>query len=325
MISGAGLIGIVLFVFLPAFPETCSFLNPADRVLAVLREQEGYSQETTFVTRTTHINTKKRVIKFDFDECLEFIKDVQLWLLIIQIAIAVLVLDYIALLIPQMYIASYPSAPDCQENCNDVLSIFFYSMMPIIAGIVSSFYTSAYTDRTRDRSLVSLGGTFAGAVGFIFINLFPTNLVGYFLGVIPCIIAMMCVLPSLIAQCGDIAVSETHKTTVGATLGVFGFSFGYLLNVAFRIFVGKESSALDMILILFVVSILMSSFIKFGPTKNSNQGWDRARAPGLRRLMNDTEEANAWGIELDDSSSILKSSQMKNYDATSKFETVEIK
>ena len=327
--SGAGLVGITLFVFLPAFPETCSFLNPADRVLAVLREQEGYAQEATFVTRTTHINTKKRAVKFNFEQCLELVKDLQIWLAVLQVAITVLVLDYVGILIPQSHLLMYPTPVGCTENCQDVLSIFLFSMAPYIVAVPCSFYASKYADQTHDRSQISLGGIFMGACGFLIVTLVPNNMTGYILGAFPCTVAMICVLPCLIAQCGDIAVSETHKSTVGALIGVFGFGFGHLISTILRIFVSDQSSAMKYILILFILSLIMICYVKFGPPKSNNENWDRA--PGLRRLMNDTEEANAWGIELEDKT-ILKTSQLKSnetmqgksYETTPKFESIAI-
>ena len=320
---GAGSIGCILFIFLPAFPETCSFLNPADRILAVMREQEGYSQESTFVTRTTHINTKKRVVKFNFDEGLEMIKDINVWLSVAQTTIVVVILEYLVILLPQLHSDIYPVSADCGQGCRDVLSMFVFSMAPFIAGVPCSFYASSYADRNHDRTLVSMYSILLGSAGFAFIAILPSNMVSYFLGVFPSVVAMMCILPSVIAQCGDLATNETQKTTVGGVIGVFGFTLGYFVNTSLRVFVVSQGLSVKIILGFLILSIVMICYTRFSPSNTQNQSFDRNRAPGLRRLMNDTDEANAWGIEMDENS-IKKSNAVKSYDATAKFETVEI-
>lgn len=52
------MIGIAAFFYLPAFPETCSFLNQADRVLAVARGKDGIEQGTSLIAGKLHKVTK---------------------------------------------------------------------------------------------------------------------------------------------------------------------------------------------------------------------------------------------------------------------------
>jgi hypothetical protein len=41
------IVGIASWFYLPSYPETCSFLNQADRVLASMRGKDGMDQESS--------------------------------------------------------------------------------------------------------------------------------------------------------------------------------------------------------------------------------------------------------------------------------------
>jgi hypothetical protein len=114
------LLGLLTWFYLPSFPETCTFLNAADRVLAVARGRDGYEQEeTSLITKTTHINTKLPAFKFQYVHFLDTISSAKLWLASVCMLTIICTLDFLSVLVPEVSGQILNNFNQCSSNCTE--------------------------------------------------------------------------------------------------------------------------------------------------------------------------------------------------------------
>ncbi|KAJ2999613.1 hypothetical protein HDV02_002382 [Globomyces sp. JEL0801] len=305
------LLGVVQSgIYLPNSPDTCWFLNTADKVLAVARGQDGYDAEIPIASTNTNGNSKKtEVFTFRYIHFLDGIKDFRIWLISFTYLVVSTGLDYIALVMPDI---SANIALQCNGNCSPAetnlyhvpLVVFFVAALPYAIGMVISYLISTHSDKTGERALHIACALVISTFGLFMLGLidnvsFHTNIVRYIIGVLPAVIGLMSAIPSLLAYGMDRAVGDTHKVTLASVIVCLGQSFGLTLATASfsaQSFFGSCLS-LSMFLIFGIGAVLAIRHLNHAEEQDM---W--GKGPGLRRLMNDADEAKAWDgdIEMDD-------------------------
>lgn len=319
-----GAIAIVMaaatWFYLPSFPETCSFLNAADRVLASARGRDGYDQEElTFATKSTRVETRAPIIRFNYVQFLDIIQDTRIWCLSVSYLFVTAAVDYIIVLTPEVAAESFGLGKPCLVNCDqDVPLLFahgipflleFTSLLPFVISLVSVYLIAIRSDKSGERALHGSFGLLISAAGFLFLALLPANNpTRYFFGLIPAICGIVTATPCILSYAMDHASGDTQRATAAAITVGLGQSFGLLLT-ALEQLVHTGDSISNPTIHWIVMSTLIISTSLLLMVRKLNQAEEQSmwgKAPGLRRLLNDADESKAWDVELVNVAAYLK-------------------
>jgi cadmium resistance protein CadD (predicted permease) len=308
-------------------------LNAADRVLAVARGKDGYDQEgSSLVTKTTHVTTKTPEFKFQQLQFLEAIYDLRVWLLSGCFLFVYSSIDFMSVLVPEVTADTFGLGLKCITNCTGKeghvslvdgvsMELMVLSMIPFLLAFGCALYCAPKSDDTGDRITFAASFVGAAAVGFFFVAVsHPSNLIRYFLGVLPIVIGLTCSLPFIMCLAMDWAMGDTQRATVASLLVSLGSSFGQLVTALQQLshqseFVSQSATAWISFGFL-VVALGLLAAVHWLQQKEQQDSW--GKAPGLRRLLNDVEETKAWDVELNNLE-YLKSQPIEfGYESTDK-------
>ena len=311
--------GIVTWFYLPSFPETCKFLNSADRVLAVARGREGYDkEESSLITKPTHVDTRVPLYRFNFLQFFDIIQDSRIWLLSVAYLTIATALDFLMVATPEVSALSFGMNKICTSNCtaeNVDLShgisfgLQILSMSPYGIALVASYFLALKSDETGERANYA-GAPLLGAVfGFFILAVVPANQsIAYFFGIVPAIVGLISSVPSVFSYAMDHASGDTQRATVAGIVIALGQSLGLLLAALQQLqHEGTTISSSGVYWINFFLLLvgLGCIFAVYQLNVSEEQSiW--GKAPGLRRLLNDADEAKAWDVELSNVEDFMK-------------------
>lgn len=311
--------GLVVFAYLPSFPETCSFLSQADRVLAVARGKDGVDQDVSLVGGRS-LKTKAPVYKFDLAQMLDALKDVRIWGISLAYVFAMAALDCLMLLVPYVTTTSFYlensvlNGPDNAEiyksiTANEDSNIFNAALsgLPYLLGAFVAIQATRHLEDTEKKTKAALISFFFSSFGFVFMALVTPLYQGggaaqYFLGLIPAVTGLMLAVPLILSYGMENAVEDTYRATVAAMLVGPGHALGVVIAGIPSLFGNSAAPTFSLVCWLCAAFSCASGLCVLGVRWYNQQeaelGW--SRAPGLRRLLNDQDEAKAWDIELQD-------------------------
>ncbi|KAI8915860.1 major facilitator superfamily domain-containing protein [Gorgonomyces haynaldii] len=310
-------IGVITWFYLPNYPETAMFLNQADRVLAVARGKDGQEQDASLVSTGLKKVTKTPLFKFDYYQLVDAAKDVRNWAVSLTTICIMIVLDILILLAPEASATSFNMSHFTLNNATGVsleialdsyedstIPITFLASVPYIFGLVVSLIVCKYADDRLERSFPAAIALCVSAGGFLFMTIVSPKFEGggparFFTGLLPAVVGVMTALPLALTCALDKALDDTFRATTAAIILGPGHAIGILVAGTPSLF--PTDGAPGYALACGICTLLMSigALIMFAMRwydQKEQDGW--GRAPGLRRLMNDQDEAKAWDIEL---------------------------
>lgn len=309
--------------YLPSFPDTCKFLNPADKVLAIARGREGYDKEEYSLTQNVAVSkSKSPQYRFSYVQFLDIIQDLRIWLLSVSYLCVTAALDLMIVATPEVSTIAFGITKTCVSNCTaeqiDLshgipFALEMASILPYALALVCTYFVAVQSDHTGDRAIYASLPLASAIFGFVILALVPReNLVVYFLGIIPAIIGLISCTPSIVAYAMDHASGDTQRATVAAVAIGLGHSLG-LLIVALEQLVHVSSHISNPAVYWItagslIISLICVLYVQRLNHAEEQSGW--GKAPGLRRLLNDVDEAKAWDIELNNVEDFVKTEQI---------------
>lgn len=238
-----GLFGIIMGVitcfYLPNYPETCYFLNQADRVLAVARGKDGVDLETSLISGLRKV-TKTPVYKFEMVQLLDALKDIQTWILSLAYLFITITLDCLLILAPEVTATSF--LLDGKEKVVGLIAdyedatipITFLASVPYLFAVVVSILLAKQCEERNKRPWPATVCLLISSGGFLFMTLVSPIYVGggpsrFFLGLLPAVIGIMCATPLVLAYAMDRAADDTYRAAVAAIIIAPGHAFGLLV------------------------------------------------------------------------------------------------
>ncbi len=317
-------------IYLPSFPETCTFLNPADRVLAVARGRDGYDkEESSLVNTKAQFQVKPPIFRFNYVQFVESLLDVRIWLLAVAYLFIAAASDLMIVATPEIAAHSFNISRSCVNNCTlpgaeEELDLshgipFLLEVtciIPYALGIIASYFLALKSDESGARTNHAVASLGLSIFGFAFLAIFSAQdqAVRYFFGAIPAVIGLLSSVPSIFAYAMEHASGDTQRGTVAAIAAGLGHSLGLLISAIIQLSHSSPTvinNSVDWITV-FTLCTSVACIIgaqKLNEVEESNN-W--GKAPGLRRLLNDADEAKAWDIELNDVGDYLKSENISS-------------
>jgi uncharacterized membrane protein HdeD (DUF308 family) len=288
--------------------------------LAISRAQDGVTEESSFVTRRTHVNTRTRVFHFQKEQFIEVVTSWRIWPVVVSFVFGIMTIDYSGIFLPAFIIQSFAMKPKCEDQCTDVLLLSILNLLPLIGGAVISYLVAVRSDSQMQRPLYGALSLSLAFVGVLFLGLLPRGAAAYFFGSFSLYAGILSAIPMLITIVTDNALGDTQKGTVSILLGVFGVFLAFLFSSLIQLLIPSETIQLILVGtgVIFSLVVLLGSWFL-----DRNQNGDIfGRAPGLRRLMNDADEAKAWDIELHDTGFLKTGRLAESYNPQS-YEALE--
>jgi Major Facilitator Superfamily len=228
--------GVITWFYLPSYPETCSFLNQADRVLAVARGKDGIEQATSV---GLHKTTKIPLYTFEIVQLTDALKDVQTWLLALTYLLITVASDSLIVLAPSVSTTSFDitskdlsKMPGDQIEAvidsfeNSTIPITFLATLPYVFAVVASILLARYCQEREKRPWPAAVSLFVSAGGFAVMAFVSPAYPGggaarYFLGLLPAVIGLFCATPLVLSYGMDRAIEDTYRASVfGANSGI---------------------------------------------------------------------------------------------------------
>ncbi|KAI8919411.1 hypothetical protein PhCBS80983_g03777 [Powellomyces hirtus] len=320
--------GAALF-FLPSYPETCAFLTPADRVLAVARGHDGSeggggheSDDDAHRIGSSIHKPKPPRIKFAMGQFIEALMDLRNWLFAASFCFISITMDVLITLGPQVAATSFSlTSQFLQKNADDPDSIAdaiedvengtrharMVAAIPYLVGGITAFICAWHSDRTGDRALHATIPLLISSIGFATLAFIPVSLSGagpwrYFLGLLPATAGVVAAFPCLLSYALDKAQGDTNRVSVAAITFSFGQAFSQAVASPGSLLLSDASSTSIHAVGAGVCAcgICFSAFcvllIRWMYRREETQMW--GKGPGLRRLLNDADEGKAWDVEL---------------------------
>jgi MFS family permease len=298
-------------LYLPPFPESCTFLNSADRVLAVARGREGFDKEESSMITKPSDRAGSIVYRFNFLQFFDIIQDIRIWLLALAYLTIAAALDFLLVATPEVTSLAFGFSNVCEGNCTVEnidfshgisFSLQILSMAPYGAALVFSYLLAVKSDDTGDRATYILYSLLTAIIGFFILAVVPSNQsFAYFFGILPAVVGLLSSVPSVLSYSMDHASGDTQRATVGGIAVGLGQSFGLLLTALQQLehnsgFISSTGVYwINFLLLLFGFACVVG--VSQLNVSEEQSVW--GKAPGLRRLLNDADEAKAWDEELE--------------------------
>jgi hypothetical protein len=321
---------------LPDSPDTCYFLNPSEKLLAVARSKDANKfQETAIIPKTT--GGFNDIFKFNLQQVISQLREIKLWLVSLTFLFIFAMLDYLVILGPEVIQDSFQIGKKCSpktQTCTPEqllhmqigdsipIGLTLLCLLPYMLGLVSSIHLSKQSDIDGDRIVFAVAPLSVSFIGFLILGSFdsPESKVRYLLGIIPAVCGLMGSIPSLLTYAMEIPIGENQKTTVAAVTIMAGQSFGILLISLLHATYPSEYVSqpgkcwlAGLCVLAAIGSLLVCKFVLLNEQEKT-----RNRAPGLRRLLDDADESRAWDdVELVDVE-FLKSKRRKGQESVGK-------
>ncbi|KAI8824041.1 major facilitator superfamily domain-containing protein [Fimicolochytrium jonesii] len=321
-------IGAVTVMFLPDYPQTCAFLTPADRVLAVARGHDGSEggvheseEEETQRRKSVTPRLKGPRVRFDSGQLIEALTDKRNWLFAFAFCFISVAMDALISVGPEVtatsfslttqFLETHEKDPNAVENAIEAAdgtrqARIFAAIPYLIGGIVAPIF-SWNSDRTGDRALHATLPLMASSLGFALLAFVPVTLahagpVRYFLGLLPATAGVVAAYPCLLAYALDKAQGDTSRVAVAAITFSIGQAFSPAISspgsVLLRDSTAPTGHAVGLGVCACGVALSAASvlLIRWLYRGDETQMW--GKGPALRRLLNDEDEDKAWGVEL---------------------------
>ncbi|OAJ36921.1 hypothetical protein BDEG_21021 [Batrachochytrium dendrobatidis JEL423] len=300
------------------FPETCHFLSTADRVLAASRGRDGAEDDTNLLITGITKKTKEPIFKFHMIQLLDIVKDPRYWLLALIFFLASVALDCLIILSPEVVVTSFEFNPSdlrnvtggeldiiISDNDNGNIPAILLSTAPYLLASVVALGVSFHSDNSGERAIHGAIPLLTSSVGFFFMAMLPPKYPGagparYFIGLIPAAGGLITAVPSILSYAMEKAQGDTSRATAAALTVVFGNSLGIALAGQPDLFRSSEAPTYPIVCVMCAVSTGLAAalllLVKWLNQREEDNTW--GKAPGLRRLLNDADEAKAWDVEL---------------------------
>ena len=309
-------VGLIISVLLPSYPETCHFLNQADRVLAVARGQDGYDQESLVSSGLKKI-TQAPKFRFNYPHFLDAIKELRTWGLALAWLCVHMIMDILIISAPETAATAFKMnhfilhnstqeqlQAAIEDYADSTFSLTFLATVPFLMGGIAACVVGYRSDDKGERGWHAAVSLLVSSIGFFILSLVsPLESGGpirYFLGLIPACIGLYAAAPCILAYGMDKALENTYRATTAVLLVTPGYAFGLLVAGHDGLFRKQDaptySVAHGVCSLLALTAALVLIGLRWYTQQEEESGW--GRAPGLRRLMNDQDEAKAWDIEL---------------------------
>lgn len=314
-------IGTLTLLYLPNYPETCHFLSPADRVLATSRGKDGLD-DSGLVAGLRKV-TKVPSYKFDYNQMLDAILDTRIWLIAIAYFCANSILDCLIILAPEVATTSFDInvshrslSNSTQEQLYQIIGDYQDSTLPIailatlpyIFAFGFSLLLSQNFQERDKRTWPIMICMSVSSFGFLMLSIISPEIDGagparYFIGLLPAVIGVIASVPLIISLGMDLALDDTYRASVASIIIGPGQAFGLLIAGSPSLFSATNAPTFPLANGICTGLGLTASACIFAvgllnQRESDGSGW--GRAPGLRRLMNDQDEAKAWDLELKD-------------------------
>ncbi|TPX70901.1 hypothetical protein SpCBS45565_g01495 [Spizellomyces sp. 'palustris'] len=301
-------LAVVTYLLLPNYPETCTFLTPADRVLAIARshdtdrtegsgahesDDEGGSPRRQSVSLQ---KPKPPRIRIDVGQMTEALTDLRNWLFAVGF-FGVSVAGDVLVSVGSTVTATAFGMGDGDETTRHVRIV---AALPHLVGGIVAFLCAWNSDRTGDRALHTTIPLLISSAGFALISIIPSSLgpLRYFIGLLPASAGLIAAFPCLLSYALDKAQGETSRAIVAALTFSFGQAFSLPLASSGSSLLDPAQPALapgiSACLVAFAAFCVL--VIRWLYRREEAQMWNKG--PGLRRLLNDADEGKAWDIEL---------------------------
>ncbi|KAJ8326855.1 hypothetical protein O5D80_004290 [Batrachochytrium dendrobatidis] len=310
--------GCITLMLLPSFPETCHFLSTADRVLAASRGRDGAEDDTNLLITGITKKTKEPIFKFHMIQLLDIVKDPRYWLLALIFFLASVALDCLIILSPEVVVTSFEFNPSdlrnvtggeldiiISDNDNGNIPAILLSTAPYLLASVVALGVSFHSDNSGERAIHGAIPLLTSSIGFFFMAMLPPKYPGagparYFIGLIPAAGGLITAVPSILSYAMEKAQGDTSRATAAALTVVFGNSLGIALAGQPDLFRSSEAPTYPIVCVMCAVSTGLAAalllLVKWLNQREEDNTW--GKAPGLRRLLNDADEAKAWDVEL---------------------------
>ncbi|KAJ3309700.1 hypothetical protein HDV04_005817 [Boothiomyces sp. JEL0838] len=299
----SALIAIVVFVNLPPYPENCTFLNTADRILANARGRDGFGNEDESINRSSRGNSPSN-LKFVTIQLKDILFESKNYIVGLLFLLFYCNLDNLSVITPVISEQAYNIS--CIVNCDylelehdkgEQLVVLLLTLAPMTVGIILSYIFSVKTDKTGNRTFQVAIGLSLTTFGYLVLSiseLLLSNLGKYLFGLFPIVIGMMIALPALLAHAMDNTQSDTYRISVSTLVIGIEYNVSPMIVSLFGIHGISERNVVSFF--LSAISLGLLYFIH-----RQTQQLEVARGPGLRRLLNDADEAKAWedGFEME--------------------------
>jgi hypothetical protein len=306
-------------LYLPSFTESCSFLNPADRVLATARGKDGENQESSLVSTSIRIETKRPLYKFSKIQMIDVLSEAKSWLFMVVFFLLSTSLVLLLKLAPELIVTSFQIGHDTlnnpknllrviEENDNSTVPIMLLNIVPYGVGMIVSLITAKSADGWKNRYKIAYFSLLMSSLSFAYLAIVSPIYDGagaarYFAGLLPGITGLIVALPLVLVIGLEQSIDDTHRAT--ACWLIIGL--GSWLNVLLArmdYWTSMPPSFPNAWIFLTIMSLIGSIILVIQSRKSSDNGW----GSGLRRLMNDQEESKAWDtVEM---KSMMKNAQI---------------
>ncbi|KAJ1334532.1 hypothetical protein BSLG_007687 [Batrachochytrium salamandrivorans] len=317
-----GVLGIVMgavtWMMLPDFPETCHFLQPADRVLAASRGRDGADDDTSLLTTGITKKTRVPIFRFHMIQLIDSVKDVRVWLLALAYFLVSTALDCLITLSPEVVVTSFEinlsqlrNATGNQldiiigDNNDGSIPAILLSTAPYLLASLIAYTVSCHSDFTGERAMHASIPLVASGVGFVCMAILPPKYPGagparYFMGLLPAIGGLMIAMPCILSYAMEKSQGDTHRATTAVITVIFGNSLGIALAGRPDLFQESDAPTYPIACTISAlatgVAAALIMLVRWLNNKEEGSAW--GKAPGLRRLLNDVDEAKAWDVEL---------------------------
>ena len=245
------------------------------------------------------------------------VKDYRAWLIAFAYFFALTALDCLIVLSPAVVSTAFDIGSNILRNttgekleeiiANDEDGTIPASLLATIPYILSGFIAwgvSFHSDKTNERGYHCAIPLAVSSVGFLLLALMPPEYSGagparYFIGLFPAVGGLMTAVPSMLSFAMDKIQGDTTRATMAAVTVGIGHAFG--LAIAGSPDLMNESNAPTypgMCILCSAFSGAACGLIFLVHWYNQQNEHSVYQAPGLRRLMNDQDEAKAWDVEL---------------------------
>lgn len=326
------ILGGIIALRLPNYPETAPWLSPADRSLAIARGRDGETHESSssnqqFLTGSL----PPPLIIIDGYGLSGPLRDPALWLLTLAFYLAWVPLDALLSLGTQICASSFNLSPgliSSMSSGNGTTSLIttlavtnggigsslwgtldgrvsasFLAFLPFLGGLPLSVYLSHRTDERGSRVHMASAGLLLASIGSLFLALIPPLAPGggparYLFGYVPSILGLVIGLPILLAQSLDGVSGDCARCVRAACVTGFGLCASSTLWPALLFpLQASPGYALGHLLHSIMCIGCIISLQSLRRWFKSGSGLDEPLwtvPPGLTRLLNDVEEGKAW-------------------------------
>jgi MFS family permease len=306
----------------------CEFLNPSEKLLAAARSPV-LTQNTTTFTKLKNGNVTKR-FQYNNLRLKEILMDWKLWIISVSMLFIISLLDFLVLLSTEICMDSFQIGAECVDECTSEqllhrtlgqsvpLELIILCLAPYVIGLASSIHLAIQSDRDGERIIYTLAPLFVSLVGFFFLSSItdPTYQARYLLGLVPAVSGLIAAVPNLLAWAIEHISDETQRSSSAIISTILGNSLGMVItSLIHKIVPSKYVSQPFKCLAAFSMNLLIVLILLLCKHYRLDKDTSRTRAPGLRRLLDDADEARAWNIELTDIEYLRQKTNHVNYDS----------